>query len=147
MRPEILNRLFAPTTSLSGVGPRVAKLIEQVAGTKMADLLWHLPVGIIDRRYAPKVADARPGTVATMTLTVDEHRPPHNPRQPYKVICSDDSGSLTLVFFHARTDYLRQRLPVGEIRVISGKSRSLTPTTWERWPKSSSCGRWSRFIA
>jgi len=120
MRPEILNCLFAPTTSLSGVGPRLAKLIERVAGTKMADLLWYLPVGIIDRRYAPKVADARPGTVATMTLTVDEHRPPHNPRQPYKVLCSDDSGSLTLVFFHAHAEYLRRTLPVGEVRVVSG---------------------------
>ena len=64
MRPQSLNSLFTPTTSLSGVGPRVAALIERVAGTKLADLLWHLPGGIIDRRYAPKVAEARPGTVA-----------------------------------------------------------------------------------
>ena len=98
----------------------VAALIERVAGTKLADLLWHLPGGIIDRRYAPKVAEARPGTVATMTLTVDEHRPPRNPRQPYKVLCSDDSGSLMLVFFHAHGDYLRRTLPVGEVRVVSG---------------------------
>jgi ATP-dependent DNA helicase RecG len=120
MRPEILNCLFTLTTSLAGVGPRVAKLIERVAGTKVVDLLWHLPAAIIDRRYAPNVADARPGTVATMTLTVDEHRVPHNPRQPYKVLCSDDSGSLVLVFFHARADYLRRALPPGEVRVVSG---------------------------
>ncbi|MDP7241365.1 MAG: ATP-dependent DNA helicase RecG [Rhodospirillales bacterium] len=120
MRPETLNRLFTLTTSLAGVGPRIAKLIERVAGTKVVDLLWHLPAAIIDRRYAPKVADARPGTVATMTLTVDEHRVPHNPRQPYKVLCSDDSGSLVLVFFHARADYLRRSLPPGEVRVVSG---------------------------
>ena len=120
MRPQSLNRLFAPTTSLSGVGPRVSSLIERVAGTKMADLLWHLPVGIIDRRYAPKVAEARPGTLATITLTVDEHRPPRNPRQPYKVLCSDESGSLILVFFHAHADYLRRTLPLGETRVVSG---------------------------
>jgi ATP-dependent DNA helicase RecG len=55
-----------------------------------------------------------------MTLTVDEHRVPHNPRQPYKVLCSDDSGSLVLVFFHARADYLRRSLPPGEVRVVSG---------------------------
>jgi ATP-dependent DNA helicase RecG len=98
----------------------MAKLIDRVAGTKVADLLWHLPVAIIDRRYAPKVADARPGTVATMTLTVDEHRVPHNPRQPYKVLCSDDSGTIALVFFHAHADYLRRTLPPGEVRVVSG---------------------------
>ena len=120
MRPESLYSLFTPTTSLSGVGPRLAKLIERMAGAKVIDLLWHLPSGLIDRRYAPKVAEARPGTVATMTLTVDEHRPPHNPRQPYKVVCSDDSGSLMLVFFHAHADYLRRTFPPGEVRVVSG---------------------------
>ena len=35
--------------------------------------------------------------------------------------CFDDSGDLTLVFFHAHKDYLMERLPVGETRLVSGK--------------------------
>ena len=120
MRPEVLYSLFAPVTALAGVGPRVAKAIEKATGPRVVDLLWHLPSAIIDRRYAPKVASARPGVVATLTVRVNRHQPPRNPRQPYKVVCSDETGSLALVFFHARADYLRRALPEGETRVVSG---------------------------
>ncbi|MCH8834722.1 MAG: ATP-dependent DNA helicase RecG, partial [Proteobacteria bacterium] len=120
MRPEILYPLFAPVTTLSGVGPRIAKSIEKAAGPRIVDLFWHLPNGIIDRRHAPRVADAEPGVVATMTVRVVRHQKPGNPRRPYKVYCADDSGTLALVFFHARPDYLRRVLPEGETRVVSG---------------------------
>ncbi|MEE8516952.1 MAG: ATP-dependent DNA helicase RecG [Alphaproteobacteria bacterium] len=121
MRPEILFPLFSPTTSLPGVGPRIGKLIEKMAGPLVIDLCWHLPVGLIDRRFAPKVADAPTGTIATLTVHIDKHAPPPNRRLPYRVYCSDDSGKLTLVFFHAKPDYLERTLPIGETRVVSGK--------------------------
>ncbi len=121
MRPDVLFPLFAPVTALPGVGPRIAALIERVAGPHVVDLLWHLPSGIIDRRYAPKVAEAPPGTIATLKVLVETHLPPVNPRQPYKVRCSDETGFLHLVFFHAHADYLKKTLPEGEERVVSGK--------------------------
>ncbi|MBT3915610.1 MAG: ATP-dependent DNA helicase RecG [Rhodospirillaceae bacterium] len=124
MRPEILFPIFSPVTKLTGVGPRIAKLIEKLAGEHVSDLLWHLPSGLIDRRYAPKIAEARIGAIATMTVTVDQHLPPKTRRLPYKILCSDDTGSLTLVFFHARADYLLKILPEGEERVISGAIES-----------------------
>ena len=121
MRPELLNNMFKPVTSLTGIGPRLSTLVEKAAGPNVVDLCWHLPFAIIDRRYAPEVAQARPGVVATMTLSVDKHVKPPNKRLPYKVFCSDDTGTLALVFFHAHEDYLRKTLPEGEIRVVSGK--------------------------
>ena len=121
MRPEVLYPLFAPVTALPGVGPRIAKLIERVAGTQVVDLYWHLPTGLIDRRFAPKVADAPANTIATLTLQVEEHLPPRNRRQPYKVRCADTTGTLYLVFFHARPDHLLRVLPPGETRVVSGR--------------------------
>ncbi|MCP5367105.1 MAG: ATP-dependent DNA helicase RecG [Hyphomicrobiales bacterium] len=124
MRPEILFPLFAAPTDLKGVGPKVGKLVEKVAGGHVVDLLWHLPTGIIDRRYAPKVAEAEVGAIATLTVRVDQHQPGRGPRQPYRVRCSDDTGFLTLVFFHGRPDYLRRTLPEGEVRVVSGRVES-----------------------
>ncbi|GAB4223721.1 MAG: ATP-dependent DNA helicase RecG [Kiloniellaceae bacterium] len=122
MRPEILFPLFAPATSLSGVGPRFAKLFETLTGgPAVIDLCWHLPSGIIDRRYGPPLAEVIPGRIATLTVQVGEHRAPPNRRQPYRVLCHDDTGSLELVFFHARHDYLVKMLPPGETRVVSGK--------------------------
>ncbi len=121
MRPESLFKLFAPVTSLPGVGPRLGKLVSTVAGDKVVDLLWHLPSGLIDRRYAPTIAEAVPGSIATLTVTVDSHAPPRTKRLPYRVACTDGTGRITLVFFHAKDDYIAKILPPGETRVISGK--------------------------
>jgi ATP-dependent DNA helicase RecG len=123
LRPSVLNPLFAAVTTLPGIGPRLVKLVERAAGEKVVDLLWHLPTGIVDRRFAPKIGDAPPGRVATITVDVLAHAPspPRNRRVPYRVTCSDETGRITLVFFHAHADYLERTLPVGEKRVISGK--------------------------
>ena len=121
MRPQSLTPLFAQVTSLSGIGPRLGKLVERLTGPLVVDLLWHLPVGVVDRRNAPTVAKAQPGTVATITVTIDEHIVSHNRRAPYRVWCSDKTGKLCLTYFNGREDYLRKLLPVGERRVISGK--------------------------
>ena len=123
LRPTILNPLFASVESLAGIGSRITKFLEKLTGDRLIDLLWHLPNGIIDRRFAPKVGDAPAGRICTLTVEVLAHSPPpnRNSRLPYKVICGDETGKITLTFFHAKGDYLNQTLPVGETRVISGK--------------------------
>jgi ATP-dependent DNA helicase RecG len=121
MRPTVLFPLFAPLTSLPGVGPRTAKLLERLAGSKVVDLLWHLPNAVVDRRFAPTVAEAPEGAVATITVTVEAHEAPRTPRLPYRVRLRDATGRLTLVFFHAREEYLARILPVGSVRIVSGK--------------------------
>src|SRR6201996_27683 len=121
MRPAILFPLFAETRTLAGVGPRMGKLIERVSGTRLLDLIFHLPSGIIDRSYRPKLIDAAEGRIATVLVNVLDHLPPRDRRQPYKVRCSDDTAAIELVFFHAHADYLTKMLPAGQRRVISGK--------------------------
>jgi ATP-dependent DNA helicase RecG len=125
MRPPVLNPLFAALISLPGVGPKLeklyARLLEREA-PRVIDLLLHLPSGIIDRRARPKLRDVQEGQVVTVAVTVLKHRPPppNRPRAPYRVETEDDTGSLTLTFFHARKDYLENLLPAGETRYISG---------------------------
>ncbi len=127
LRPTILFPLFAKVTTLPGIGPRLVKLVEKVAGENIVNVLWHLPFGIVDRRFAPKVGDAPPGKIATLTVEVLAHAPPpptrtnRGGRAPYRITCGDETGKITLVFFHAHGDYLEKTLPVGEKSVISGK--------------------------
>ena len=121
MRPEILFPIFADVSTLEGVGPRVRDMLERLAGTRLADLVWHLPVSIIDRRWRPAVSGLEEGRVATVEIEVLEHQPARNKKAPYRVICQDETGEITLVFFHARESYLRQQLPEGQKRLISGQ--------------------------
>lgn len=121
MRPSILFPLFAETRTLPGVGPKVEKLIARVAGTKLVDLVFDLPVGVVDRSYRPKLANAEPGRIATVTVNVLRHTPSRDKRRPYRVQCSDDTALIDLVFFHGHADYLNKTLPVGSKRIVSGR--------------------------
>ena len=89
----------------------------------MLDLLWHLPNGVVDRRAEPAVAEAVPGSIATLKVRVLKHYPPPrgNNRAPYKVRVEDDTGKLDLVFFHAERKFIERQLPVGAERYVSGR--------------------------
>ncbi|MEK9285587.1 ATP-dependent DNA helicase RecG [Bradyrhizobium sp. ISRA442] len=126
MRPSLLNPLFAPVTSLPGVGPKQDKLLRYLLDRdetpRLVDLLLHLPSNVIDRRARPKIRDAVPGTVVTLEVTIDRHRPPppRNARAPYLVYASDDTGDVVLTFFRAKPGYVEKLLPMGEKRYVSG---------------------------
>jgi len=126
MRPALLNPLFAPVTSLAGVGPKQDKLLRYLLGRdetpRLIDLLLHLPSNVIDRRSRPKIRDAVPGTVVTLEVTVDRHRPPppRNKRVPYLVYASDDTGHVVLTYFRAQPGFVEKLLPVGAKRFVSG---------------------------
>ena len=131
MRPALLNPLFAPVTSLAGVGPRQDKLLRYLLGRdetpRLVDLLLHLPASVIDRRARPNVREAVQGTMVTLEVTADRHRPPppRNSRAPYLVYASDETGDVVLTFFRAKPGYVEKLLPVGEKRYVYTRSGGL----------------------
>ncbi len=120
MRPEILFPLFRTVGSIKGVGPKIATLVEKLAGPWVRDLAFLLPAGVVDRRYQPNVIEAEPGRLATLKLRVIGHQPGRGPRQPYRVMAADATGEVALVYFHASKPYLEKLLPPGEERLVSG---------------------------
>jgi len=120
VRPAILDKLFAPVTALPGIGAQSAKLFERLAGPLIVDLLWHLPSGIVDRRASPRIRALEPDRIATLAVRVEAHQPGFG-RRPYRVVCTDDTGTLTLVYFNVKGDQLTRLLPVGAERVVSGR--------------------------
>ncbi|MGE7467989.1 ATP-dependent DNA helicase RecG [Bosea sp. NPDC003192] len=128
MRPSVLDPLFAPATTLAGVGPKSAKSLDKLLGdethaARVIDLMFHLPTGAIDRRPSESIAEAPIGEIATFSARVTEHRPapPTKAKAPYRIIVEDETGDVTLVFFHADVRHLLQTLPIGAYRIISGK--------------------------
>ena len=127
MRPPLLDRLFGSLTSLSGIGPKLAKLFARLLDReppRVIDLLFHLPSGTIDRRARPKLRDVVPDTIVTVVVTVDRHRPPppNRPRAPYQIYASDETADIVLTYFNARRDFLEKLLPLGERRIVSGSA-------------------------
>src|SRR5690606_19561594 len=101
MRPDILTPLFGSVRNLAGIGPKLAETLGRLTGTaegeaRVVDLLFHLPVGVIDRSHQPGIAEAPEGAVVTLKVRIDRHaRPPRgNKRIPYRVYAHDDTGEI-----------------------------------------------------
>ena len=120
MRPEILFPLFAPVTTLKGVGARVAPLLEKVAGPLVRDVLFLAPSGYVVR--TPTTVDAAgEGEVQTFVVSIDQHQKPGRRDLPWKIRCFDGTGFLTLVWFKGHGEHLIAKNPAGSKRVVSGK--------------------------
>jgi len=121
MRPSILFPLFAVPSTLGGVGPRTAQLLEKLNIQTVADFLWHLPHNVIDRSQRPTIATAQISEVATLQVRIAEHVPPTSPRLPYRIIAYDATGQITLSFFNGQSKYLTQQYPTNVDLLISGR--------------------------
>src|SRR6266478_6238930 len=78
MRPALLNPLFAPVTTLSGVGPKQDKLLRYLLGRdatpRLVDLLLHLPASVIDQAGFAKLTGIDPVYPLTEVLALGSLR-------------------------------------------------------------------------
>jgi ATP-dependent DNA helicase RecG len=121
-RPAVLFPLFADLVTLAGVGPKTAKAMAGLGVERPKDLLFLLPHGGVDRRRLDSVRDATLPATVTVEVTVGAHHPPTGRGRSYRVSVRDAAQDFQIVFFHARGDYLKSLLPVGQRRIISGRA-------------------------
>jgi ATP-dependent DNA helicase RecG len=116
---RLLEPLMRPASSLRGVGPALAGLLARVTGgTRVIDVLFHMPESFVDRRIRPTIKTAQKGQVATLAVEVVRHESPASPRAPWRVVVTDGTGFAELVFFKpARA----QALTPGAKLLVSGK--------------------------
>lgn len=134
MRPPELDGWFVPVSSLKFVGPtttealaRLLRLTRDVEEAQnrppvLRDLLFHLPVGLLDRRIVTPVADVKAGDYATCEVEIIEHVPPPRARRkiPYRIVAQDSSGILILTYYHVKDNYLTRSMPVAAKRIVCG---------------------------
>lgn len=123
MRPDILNPLFAETTTLDGVGPKLAKPLEKLGLTRVKDVAYHLPERFVSRRAIANLDEGGEGEQVIVALTPTEHRSPRNPgRGPYRVLAQDEIGNICALTYFGRASYSAKKLlPVGEKRWVAGR--------------------------
>ena len=120
MRPEILFPLFAPISTLKGVGPKNVALLERVAGPLVRDVLFIAPQNLVHRTNAQSV-EAVEGETQIFDVTIAGHTPPARSNQPWRILAQDLTGFVTLVFFRTYGNSLAVKHPVGARRLVSGK--------------------------
>ena len=121
-RPFILDPLFRSVGTLNGVGPRTLKLYEKLTGgTKLLDVIFHKPVGMIERKFVPSIMSAKIGDTVCVKITIEKHTPNERKSQPYRIRARDASGFIELAFFHAQGGWVEKLYPVGKELMISGQ--------------------------
>lgn len=121
-RPFILDPLFRSVGTLNGVGPRTLKLYEKLTGgTKLLDVLFHKPVGLIERKFVPNIMSAKIGDTICVKVTIEKHTPNERKSQPYRIRARDGSGFIELAFFHAHGDWIPKVFSIGKELMISGQ--------------------------
>ena len=120
MRPEILFPLFADVSTLKGVGPRSAPLVQKVAGPLVRDVLFLSPSGVIQRRRTTAM-EAVDGEIGVFEVTIDRLIPPHKHGAPIKVRAIDDTGFIHLIWFAGSPRHIESLVPRGARRLVTGK--------------------------
>ncbi|WP_413331689.1 ATP-dependent DNA helicase RecG [Brevundimonas phoenicis] len=120
MRPEIFFPLFADVSTLKGVGPRSAPLVQKVAGPLVRDVLFLSPSGVIQRRRTTAM-EAVDGEIGVFEVTIDRLIPPHKHGAPIKVRAIDDTGFIHLIWFAGSPRHIESLAPRGSRRLVTGK--------------------------
>jgi len=120
MRPEILFPLFADVSTLKGVGPRSAPLVQKVAGPLVRDVLFLSPSGVIQRRRTTAM-EAVDGEIGVFEVTIDRLIPPHKHGAPIKVRAIDETGFIHLIWFAGSPRHIESLAPRGSRRLVTGK--------------------------
>jgi ATP-dependent DNA helicase RecG len=121
MRPTILNPIFTEVEALKGVGPQLARPLKKLGLARAVDALFHLPQGAIERIPVDTLWTAPIGSTIIVALkTIDYQQ--GSGRAPFRVQALDSDGNaISLVYFGGQPGWAKKLLPLGEMRIVSGK--------------------------
>ena len=121
MRPTILDPLFQTISGLQGIGPKLTTAFEKLCGTRMVDIVTHIPREALVRHRVDTLDAVTEGQNIITAVEIVSHAMPARRGQPFRVTCENNGTSLTLVFFNGSAKYWAEQLPKGTTRVITGR--------------------------
>ena len=122
IRPKILYPLFSDLTTVNGVGPKTAKLIEKKIGKNLIDLLFHLPHSVIRRLNNLQLKNCPSQSIITKSVKIKKHIPGYyQSRKPYIIFGECEGFDVEIIFFHFRSEYLKDKFPELTEMMVSGK--------------------------
>ena len=121
MRPTILDPLFQDISALQGIGPKLTTAFAKLCGTRMVDIVTHIPREALVRHRVEDLKSVTEGQNIIIAVDIVSHTMPARRGQPFRATCDNNGTPLTLVFFNGSAKYWSEQLPKGTTRVIAGR--------------------------
>lgn len=117
-----LDSLYKPLTVLQGIGPKYRALLKNlIKGDRLIDLAFHMPNYYVERKILKQLLHVPFDTPIIAKVTVEAHKPPRKYSGAYEIVVSDGTSYLSVMYFHAKGDYLQKLYPIGHEIAIAGK--------------------------
>lgn len=113
--------IFQEVNKIKGVGTQLSKYLKQKKIEKIKDILLNLPYSETDRSVISKIEKLEVGKIQTLKVNVKKLVFPRVRNLPNKIICEDETGDISIVYFNSREGYLRKIFPINKTLIISGK--------------------------
>lgn len=115
----IMETLLSPLTFLPRVGEALSNyLIKLVGDNRIFNLLLHKPLRVEPIKTCPRLFEVQNGELVIIKVKVESHIKPATSRQPYKVICYNPTGYVTLIFFKIFPSQIAKMKIGSEISVL-----------------------------
>ena len=125
--------LHKPVTELKGVGPKMAKNLLKLGIEKVTDLLFHLPLRYQDRTQLYPIGGTQHGQEVMVQGEVEHSEIIYRRRRMMTCTISDNTGAITLRFFHFSNSQQQALSPgtkiscFGEVRVGTSSREMVHP--------------------
>lgn len=111
---------------IKGIGPKSAELLAKRDIKTVEDALFCLPLRYEDRREVVPIKQLKPGSsrVFQGTITAAEGTSTKGGRKLFEAVVQDESGSITLKWFHANPVWMKRIWQVGRRGIFTGEIAS-----------------------
>ena len=123
MDTALVTYLIKSISQLRNIGDRRLELLTKLGIKTFKDLLFHLPHDYIDRQHSPAIFDIKNEDLVTLKVKVIEVnlKNSFSSKSPSKVLCENETGFITLLYFNKIPPYIKQNFCIGNEIAISGK--------------------------
>ena len=116
----------SPLASLPKISEKMQAKLIRLMGLTYRDALFHLPVGAVNRHIVPVIdPEQHLSEVISFECIVQKHLFSKRKGAPDRVIVTAETvngtAELHLIYFRSNGDMLRNMLPLGAQRLVSGK--------------------------
>lgn len=110
-----------PIQYIKGVGPRISKILSKKGILSVEDALYNFPRKYEDRRRIKKISSLIPNTRETvMGRIIVSGLIRSRTRSMFKVVISDGTGTISLIWYQFNMKYLRSTYKKGYFAILSG---------------------------